>query len=81
MRRYVDENRFGQMDDFRYYMEDLHRVGGIPALLKYLLNEGLVDGSTLSVTGKTMAENLEGELIFRKRLICRSHWYSRCGTP
>lgn len=47
-------------------MEDLHRVGGIPALLKYLLNEGLVDGSTLSVTGKTMAENLEGKPITAK---------------
>lgn len=41
-------------------MEDLHNVGGIPALLKYLLNHtDLIDGSQLTVTGKTLAQNLE----------------------
>ncbi|MCA9738280.1 MAG: dihydroxy-acid dehydratase, partial [Gemmatimonadetes bacterium] len=43
----------------RYVMEDLHRVGGVPAVLKRLLREGLVDGSCLTVTGRTLAENLE----------------------
>jgi len=43
----------------KYVMEDLHAVGGTPALLKYLLKHGVVDGSCLTVTGKTLAENLE----------------------
>ncbi|KAK0455029.1 dihydroxy-acid and 6-phosphogluconate dehydratase [Armillaria borealis] len=44
----------------KYYMEDVHRVGGIPAILKYLLNHtDLIDGSQLTVTGKTLAQNLE----------------------
>jgi len=42
----------------RYVMQDLHDVGGVPAVLKYLLEEGLVDGSCLTVTGRTVAENL-----------------------
>lgn len=41
-------------------MGDLHNIGGIPAVLKYLLEAGLIDGSILTVTGKTMAENLAG---------------------
>jgi dihydroxy-acid dehydratase len=43
----------------RYVMEDLHRVGGTPAVMKRLLAEGLLDGSCLTVTGRTLAENLE----------------------
>lgn len=43
----------------KYVMEDLHKVGGIPAVMKMLLKEGLLDGSCLTVTGKTLAENLE----------------------
>jgi dihydroxy-acid dehydratase len=39
-------------------MEDVHDVGGIPAVLKYLLNEGLLHGDCLTVTGKTLEENL-----------------------
>ena len=42
----------------QYVMEDLHKVGGIPAVLKFLLEAGLIDGSGLTVTGKTLAENL-----------------------
>ncbi len=42
----------------RFVMEDLHNVGGTPAVLKYLLDEGLLHGDCLTVTGKTMAENL-----------------------
>lgn len=43
----------------RYMQEDLHHIGGIPAVMKYLLSEGLLDGSQMTCTGKTMAENLE----------------------
>jgi dihydroxy-acid dehydratase len=42
----------------KYVMEDLHAVGGTPAVLKLLLEHGAVDGSCLTVTGKTLAENL-----------------------
>lgn len=42
----------------KYLMEDVHEVGGIPAVLKYLLKEGLLHGDCLTVTGKTLAENL-----------------------
>ncbi|KAJ1895412.1 hypothetical protein LPJ66_004608 [Kickxella alabastrina] len=42
----------------KYVMEDLQPIGGTPAILKYLMEEGLIDGSTMTVTGKTMAENL-----------------------
>ena len=42
----------------KFLMEDVHRVGGIPAVLKYLLRNGLLHGECLTVTGKTLAENL-----------------------
>ena len=42
----------------KYVMEDFHHVGGIPALQKLLLAEGLIDGSCLTVTGKSLEENL-----------------------
>jgi dihydroxy-acid dehydratase len=44
----------------KYVQEDLHNVGGIPGVMKYLLEEGMIDGSCMTVTGKTIAENLEG---------------------
>jgi dihydroxy-acid dehydratase len=42
----------------KYVMEDLHNAGGVPAVMKYLLEKGLLDGDCLTVTGKTVAENL-----------------------
>ena len=42
----------------KYLMEDLHAVGGVPGVLKYLLKKGLLHGDCLTVTGKTLAENL-----------------------
>ncbi|MCG6886154.1 MAG: dihydroxy-acid dehydratase, partial [Proteobacteria bacterium] len=55
----------------KYVMEDLHKVGGTPAVMKYLLAEGLMHGDCLTVTGKTLAENLadvpglkEGQDVF-----------------
>ncbi|MBP6470533.1 MAG: dihydroxy-acid dehydratase [Chloroflexi bacterium] len=42
----------------RFVMEDLHQVGGTPAVMKYLLENGYINGDCLTVTGKTVAENL-----------------------
>ncbi|MGH2623350.1 MAG: dihydroxy-acid dehydratase, partial [Sphingobacterium sp.] len=42
----------------KFLMQDLHQYGGVPAVLKYLLDEGLLHGECLTVTGKTVAENL-----------------------
>jgi len=42
----------------KYLMEDLHNVGGVPAVLKFMLEEGMLHGDCLTVTGKTLAENL-----------------------
>lgn len=56
----------------RFVQEDLHMVGGTPAVMKYLLAEGLLHGDCLTVTGKTLAENLadvpdlaEGQEVIR----------------
>ncbi|CUR56499.1 Dihydroxy-acid dehydratase (DAD) [metagenome] len=43
----------------RFVMNDVDKIGGIPVVMKLLLDAGLMDGDTLTVTGKTMAENLE----------------------
>ena len=42
----------------QYVMEELHEVGGVPGVMKYLLREGLLDGTQLTVTGKSIEENL-----------------------
>jgi dihydroxy-acid dehydratase len=43
----------------KYLMQDLHEHGGIPAVMKYLLEKGLLHGDCLTVTGRTLAENLQ----------------------
>ncbi|MAJ32130.1 MAG: dihydroxy-acid dehydratase [Flavobacteriaceae bacterium] len=43
----------------KYVMEDLHKVGGVPAVMKYMLDHDMIDESCLTVTGKTIAENLK----------------------
>ncbi|WP_343306111.1 dihydroxy-acid dehydratase [Chitinophaga niabensis] len=43
----------------KYLMEDLHNIGGVPLVMKYLLKKGMLHGNCLTVTGKTIAENLE----------------------
>lgn len=43
----------------KYVMEDLYKIGGTPSLLKFLLKEGIIDGSGITVTGKTMKENVD----------------------
>ncbi|MBT7623521.1 MAG: dihydroxy-acid dehydratase [Flavobacteriaceae bacterium] len=42
----------------KHLMEDLHNVGGIPAVMKYMLENGYLDGDCLTITGKTLKENL-----------------------
>ncbi|MEH6512787.1 MAG: dihydroxy-acid dehydratase [Maribacter arcticus] len=42
----------------KFLMEDVHRVGGIPAVMKFMLENGMLHGDCLTVTGKTIAENL-----------------------
>ena len=42
----------------QYVMEDLHDIGGIPAVMKYLLQNGMLNGDCMTVTGQTIAENL-----------------------
>ncbi|HRP67932.1 MAG TPA: dihydroxy-acid dehydratase, partial [Turneriella sp.] len=53
----------------KYMMQDLHEKGGIPAVMKYLLNRGMLHGDCLTVTGKTIAENLKdvAEIDFTKQ--------------
>jgi len=43
----------------KYLMEDVYKIGGIPAILKYMLKNDLLDGDCLTVTGKTLSENLK----------------------
>ena len=43
----------------KYLMKDLHEIGGVPAVLKYMLKQGMLHGDCITVTGKTLAENLE----------------------
>ncbi|MEP6675882.1 MAG: dihydroxy-acid dehydratase [Ferruginibacter sp.] len=55
-------NKIPVLADFKpsgkYLMQDLHQHGGVPSVMKYLLKEGLLHGDCLTVTGKTIAENL-----------------------
>jgi len=43
----------------KFFMEDILELGGVPAVMKYLMKEGLIHGDCMTVTGKTIAENLE----------------------
>ncbi len=68
-------DRVPVLSDFKpsgkYLMEDLHKVGGVPAVMKYLLSKGMLHGDCLTVTGKTVAENLASapDLDFEKQQI------------
>src|ERR1700748_1868538 len=68
-------NRIPVLADFKpsgkYLMQDLHQHGGIPSAIKYLLEKGLLHGDCLTVTGKTLAENLKDipSLDFEKQNI------------
>ncbi|KAF8685558.1 Dehydratase family [Rhizoctonia solani] len=52
----------------KYVMEDVHKIGGIPAVLAYLLENKLIDGNNMTVTGKTLGENLERWTVEKGRL-------------
>jgi dihydroxy-acid dehydratase len=56
-------DRTPMLADFKpsglYVMEDLHQIGGIPAVIKMLLADGLLDGKCMTVTGKTLEENVK----------------------
>ncbi|MGV8139453.1 MAG: dihydroxy-acid dehydratase [Mangrovibacterium sp.] len=54
-----------------FLFEDLHDAGGIPAVMKLLLKEGFLDGNCLTVTGKTLGENLEEvtDLVIGQKII------------
>ncbi len=43
----------------KYLMEDLHNIGGVPMVMKYLLSKGMLHGHCMTVTGKTLKENLD----------------------
>jgi dihydroxy-acid dehydratase len=70
-------NRIPVLADFKpsgkYLMPDLHAYGGLPSLMKYLLQKKLLHGDCITVTGKTVAQNLENavELDFDKQKIIR----------
>src|SRR5688572_5595088 len=53
----------------KYLMEDLHKIGGVPAVLKYMLEKGFLHGDCMTVTGNTIAENLKNvkALDFQKQ--------------
>lgn len=55
----------------KYLMQDLHQYGGVPAVMKYLLKKGMLHGDCLTVTGKTIAENvaLAPDLDFEQQKI------------
>jgi dihydroxy-acid dehydratase len=57
----------------KYLMEDLHNIGGVPLVMKYLLSKGLIHGDCMTVTGKTVAENLAAvpDIEFEKQQIIR----------
>ena len=56
-----------------YLMQNLHEKGGIPMVLKYLLSKGMLHGNCITVTGKTIAENLENvvDIDFNNQNIIR----------
>ena len=55
----------------KYLMEDLHEIGGIPVVLKYLLDKGYLNGECMTVTGKSLEENLSevSQLNFEQDVI------------
>jgi len=57
----------------KYLMEDLHNIGGVPLVMKYLLQKGFIHGGCMTVTGKTVAENLASvpDIEFDKQSIIK----------
>lgn len=48
----------------KYLMEDLHKIGGTSWVIKYLIEKGLIDGNCITITGKTLNENLDNTSLF-----------------
>ncbi|GAB7366823.1 hypothetical protein MBLNU230_g0995t1 [Neophaeotheca triangularis] len=48
----------------KYVFEDMYRIGGTPSLIKFMLKEGIIDGSGMTVTGQTLAKNVESAPSF-----------------
>ncbi len=73
----VISNKVPVIADFKpsgkYLMEDLHNIGGVPLVMKYLLQKGFIHGHCLTVTGKTVEENLSSvkEIEFEKQQIIK----------
>jgi dihydroxy-acid dehydratase len=71
----IISNKIPVLADFKpsgkFLMEDLHQWGGVPAVMKYLLKNGLLHGECLTVTGKSVAENLKDapDLDFEKQKV------------
>jgi dihydroxy-acid dehydratase len=55
----------------RFVMEDIHSIGGIPIIMKYLLEEGLIQGDCMTITGNSIAKNLEKipKITFKQKVI------------
>jgi len=70
-------NKVPVLADFKpsgkYLMEDLHKLGGVPAVMKYLLSKGLLHGNCITVTGNTVAENVADakDLNFNEQQVIR----------
>ena len=64
----------------RYVMKDLHDVGGVPVLMKALLDGGYLHGDCMTVTGKTVAQNLRNVIVRQGRMWC-GRPRRRCRRP
>lgn len=55
----------------KFLMEDIHKIGGTPIIMKYLLKNGFINGNCITVTGKTISENLEKvpDINFNQKII------------
>ncbi|MEP0985337.1 dihydroxy-acid dehydratase [Ekhidna sp.] len=55
----------------KYLMEDIHDLGGMPVIIKYLISLGMIDGDTITVTGKTLKENVSAvpDLTFDQQVV------------
>ncbi len=65
--------------DIRHHMQDLNEAGGVPAVMAVLLRRGLLEGSAITATGKTVAENVGGARILRDDVIHAEKPYHKTG--
>ena len=55
----------------KYLMEDLHKIGGTSMVIKYLIEKGLIDGNCITITGKTINENLKKTSLLNNQDLIR----------